>query len=169
MARDIISPLSCVRSYLSIRAVYTIRHTWDFQKPSLLSESRYFLRFACSISFSRLESFVMERITRSLVIFIGCYGEPEFRLIIRRATRTHMCIKWFSSFCFRTSDPASTVLYSLCVAVSLPCRTAALNRAQNAFTCRGINDARPRVYGSAGNKKKNCTTGKGGRKIERCG
>lgn len=154
MARDIIFPLSCVRSYLSIRAVYTIRHTWDFQKPSLLSELCYFLRFACSISFPRPESFVTKRITRSFAIFIGCYGQPEFRLIIRRATRTRMCIKRFSSFCFWTSNPPSTVLYSLCVAVSLPCRTAALNRAQNALACRGINDARPRVYGSASNKKK---------------
>lgn len=64
MARDIISPLSCVRSYLSIRAVYTIRHTWDFQKPTLLSDPAIFSISLLVISFPRLQSFVTEQITR---------------------------------------------------------------------------------------------------------
>lgn len=110
MARDIISPLSCVRSYLSIRAVYTIRHTWDFQKPSLLSDPAIFFS-PSAVSF--LKSFVTEQITWSLAIFIGHYirstGIPV-NYSSHIYTRTYT--KWFSSL---FSDERSGIYCALFV------------------------------------------------------
>lgn len=92
MAQDIISPvILCKKLSFHESRVYTIRHTWDFQKPSLLSDPAIFSVSHGSI-FSASQNLLLYVANNSVgSLFLSDVTASRVNrnsgLIIRRATR----------------------------------------------------------------------------------